>query len=257
MQSPFRRLGSTISLVRLDRGRQAHLPLWGGLAAALLAWFFLYIGAEMLEGETRVVDMLLLRAAQSLRARQPWVAVVMRDFSAFGSAAVLTMFTSVTVGYLVLVRARALALLVASAVITGSIAVALLKVGFSRARPAAEFAELVAPGLSFPSGQAGNAAIVFLTLGALLASTRSRAIERTYVCGIAVLITALVGLSRIALGVHWASDVLAGWAFGSAWALVWLLLARRLAYKNAVAEAEGLGTSRAADDDQGVKAPPT
>jgi undecaprenyl-diphosphatase len=91
---------------------------------------------------------------------------VMRDFSGLGSAAVLTLFTSVSVGYLVLVRARALALIVASAVITGSIAVTLLKVGFSRARPAAAFAELVAPGLSFPSGHAGNAAIVCLTLGA-------------------------------------------------------------------------------------------
>jgi undecaprenyl-diphosphatase len=86
----------------------------------------------------------------------------------------------------------------------------------------------VAPGLSFPSGHAGISAIVFLTLGALLASTRSRAVERSYILGTATLMTVLVGLSRIALGVHWATDVLAGWAFGAVWALIWLMLARRL-----------------------------
>jgi undecaprenyl-diphosphatase len=146
----------------------------------------------------------------------------MRDLSGLGSTAVLTLFTAGTVGYLALVSARATALLVATAVITGSLGVSWLKAGFGRLRPAADFAELVARGLSFPSGHAGLSAIVFLTLGALLASTRSRAIERMYILAMASLMTLLVGLSRIALGVHWATDVLAGWAFGAAWAMVWL-----------------------------------
>jgi undecaprenyl-diphosphatase len=141
----------------------------------------------------------------------------------------LALFTTVTVGYLALVSARVTALLVATAVVTGSLCVSGLKAGFGRLRPAADFAEHIAPGLSFPSGHAVVSAIVYLTLGALLASTRSRAIERTYILAMASLMTWLVGLSRIALGVHWATDVLAGWAFGAAWALVWLLLARKLA----------------------------
>jgi undecaprenyl-diphosphatase len=142
----------------------------------------------------------------------------------------------VTVGYLALVSARATALLVAAAVITGSVGVSWLKAGFGRVRPAADFAELIAPGLSFPSGHAGVSAIVFLTLGALLASTRSRAIERMYILAMASLMTLLVGLSRIALGVHWATDVLAGWAFGAAWAVIWVLLARRLNRKVSATE---------------------
>ncbi|MBX9717075.1 MAG: phosphatase PAP2 family protein, partial [Burkholderiaceae bacterium] len=72
-----------------------------------------------------------------------------------------------------------------------------------------------------------------------LASTRSRAIERTYILATASLMTLLVGLSRIALGVHWATDVVAGWAFGAAWALVWLLFARRFAGHESSVEPAG------------------
>lgn len=229
MISPLRQLLSTIATARVDRYRSLLLPLLTGLGVVLLAWAFIQLSGEMVEGDTRAFDMQLLRAAQSLRAGHPWVAEVMRNLSGLGSTAVLTLFTAGTTGYLALVSARATALLVATAVITGSLGVSWLKAGFGRLRPAADFAGLVAPGLSFPSGHAGVSAIVFLTLGALLASTRSRAIERTYILAMASLMTLLVGLSRIALGVHWATDVLAGWAFGAAWAMVWLLLARRFA----------------------------
>ena len=71
-------------------------------------------------------------------------------------------------------------------------------------------------------------AIVFLTLGALIASTRSRVPERLYILAAAALLAFLVGISRVMLGVHWATDVLGGWAFGTAWAVTWLLLARFL-----------------------------
>jgi undecaprenyl-diphosphatase len=229
-------------MARFDRNRSLYLPLTAGLVVVLLVWAFVQIGSEMVEGDTRSFDTRLLQAALSLRAGHPWLAEVMRDLSGLGSAVVLTLFTTVTVGYLALVSARVTALLVATAVITGSVGVSLLKAGFDRERPAAAFAELIAPGLSFPSGHAGNSAIVFLTLGALLASTRNRGIERIYIMAMASLMTLLVGLSRIALGVHWATDVLAGWAFGAAWALAWLLLARRLARRrSAVATEDGTG----------------
>lgn len=228
MASPFRQLLSTIVSARLDRYRSLLLPLLAGLTAALLAWGFVQLSSEMVEGDTRAFDMKILRTAQSLRAGQPWLAEVMRDLSGLGSTTVLTLFTSVTVGYLALVSARTTALLVAAAVISGSVGVSGLKDAFGRLRPTADFADLVAPGLSFPSGHAGVSAIVFLTLGALLASTRTRSIERAYILSMASLMTLLVGLSRITLGVHWATDVLAGWSFGAAWAVIWLLLARRL-----------------------------
>ena len=225
---PLQRLRFTHALARPDHFPSLVVPLLGGLAVALLAWGFIELSDEVLDGDTRQFDLMLLRAAEALRATYSGLTVVMRDFSGLGSAAVLTLFTSVTVGYLLLTSKRLMALLVAAAVISGALGIRWLKLGFGRARPASEFAELVAPSLSFPSGHAGISAIVFLTLGALLASTRIQALERAYILSTAALMTVLVGVSRIALGVHWATDVLAGWAFGAAWALVWLLLARRL-----------------------------
>ncbi len=199
----------------------------------MLTWAFIQISTEMVEGDTRAFDMAILRAAQSLRSGHPWMAEVMRDLSGLGSTTVLTLFVVVAVGYLAVVRARLTALLVLAAVITGSVGVSLLKTQFGRPRPDAGFAELVASGMSFPSGHATLSAIVFLTVAALLADTRTRAIEGTYILAMATLMALLVGLSRIALGVHWATDVAAGWAFGAAWALAWLLVARTLSPKRA------------------------
>jgi undecaprenyl-diphosphatase len=212
------------SMSRLATNR----ALLAGLAAALLVWAFIQISSEMVDGDTHAFDLAMLRAAQSFRADHTWVAAVMRDLSGLGSTAVLTLFTVTAVGYLAVVRARLIALLVAAAVITGSVGVNLLKAQFGRARPGPEFAELVAPGMSFPSGHATVSAIVFLTVAALIADTRSRVVEKSYILAVATLMALLVGLSRIALGVHWATDVVAGWDFGAAWALAWLWVARAL-----------------------------
>ena len=211
-----------------DRYQTLIRPLLIGLAAVLFALVFAQLGAEVLEGDTRGFDMAVLHLAQSLRVSHPWLAEVMRDLSGLGSAIVLTLFTAATVGYLALVSARTTAVLVATSVITGSLLVSVLKFAFGRLRPDAAFAELVAPGLSFPSGHASMSAIVFLTIGALIASTRIGLARRIYILSTAALMTFLVGVSRVVLGVHWATDVLGGWAFGAAWAMVWLLLARRL-----------------------------
>ena len=195
------------------------------LVAALLILAFALLAGEMLEGDTRTFDMALLRTAQSLRAAQPWVSEVTRDFSGLGSSVVLSLFTAITVGYLALVSTRTGALLVAASAISGSVCVSAFKAAFGRTRPDTAYAELVTTGLSFPSGHATLSAVVFLTLGTLVASTRTRWVERVYIVCAAVLMTVLVGASRVALGVHWATDVLGGWAFGSAWAIAWLLLA--------------------------------
>jgi undecaprenyl-diphosphatase len=187
-----------------------HRPLLAGLVAALLIWAFIQISSEMVEGDTRAFDVAILRAAQTFRGSHTWVAEVMRDLSGLGSTAVLTLFTVIAVGYLAVIGARLIPLLMAAAIITGSAGVSLLKAQFGRPRPGPDFAVLIAPGMSFPSGHATISAIVFLTIAALIATTRTRASEQTYILAMATLMALLVGLSRIALGVHWATDVSLG-----------------------------------------------
>lgn len=202
-------------------------PLLLVFAAAALALAFALLGSEVVEGETRTFDLQMLQLAQALRAAYPGLAEVMRDLSGLGSTVVLTLFTLATVGYLLLLSKKTTALLVAASVLSGTVLVSVFKALFGRLRPDAAYAALTASGLSFPSGHASMSALVFLTLGTVIASSRSRLSERAYILLTAILMTALVGLSRILLGAHYATDVFGGWAFGSAWAMAWLVLARQ------------------------------
>jgi len=202
------------------------LPLFAWLVAALLFVLFAHLGGEVGEGETIGFDGYALRAAQALRASHPWVSTVMRDFTGVGGTFVLAIITMGACGYLILSRSWRTAVLVAFSVLSASGAVQLLKAAFARSRPEPVFAEYAAAGLSFPSGHTSMSAVVFLTLGLLIARTHARASERIYIVAVSVVLAVLVGVSRAALGVHWATEVIGGWAFGAAWATAWLLVAR-------------------------------
>jgi undecaprenyl-diphosphatase len=207
------------------RARGLLKPLLRALGVLALAIGFAVLGSEIEEGETQTFDMALLQQAMSFRAAHPGFSAAMRDLSGVGSTTVLTFLTVATCGYLFLTRRRISALLVALSIGSAALLVGTLKAFFGRARPDASFAELVQHGLSFPSGHASMSAVVFLTLGALVAGTHARVVERLYILATAAVLALGVGVSRVALGVHWATDVLGGWAFGTAWAVFWLLVA--------------------------------
>jgi undecaprenyl-diphosphatase len=229
MSNPHNSATSSLRATVHERYQHSFKLLAIALGAAALASLFLYLCGEALEGDTHSLDIHLLLAAQSLRVGHSWVVETMRDLSGLGSTIVLTLITGAAVGYLVLVRERRTAWLLAASALTGSALVSVFKLAFGRLRPDAAYADVAVSGLSFPSGHASMSAIVFLTLGALLASTRTRLPEQLYILITASVMTVLVGVSRVALGAHWASDVLGGWAFGAAWAMLWLLLARTTA----------------------------
>ncbi|MGA9549901.1 MAG: phosphatase PAP2 family protein, partial [Rhodomicrobium sp.] len=101
-------------------------------------------------------------------------------------------------------------------------------------RPRPDFVAAVAQTqtYSFPSGHAFLSAVTFLTLGTLLARVQRQAEVKIYLLAVAIAITVLVGISRVYIGVHWPTDVLAGWCAGAAWAILCWLIAERLQANN-------------------------
>jgi undecaprenyl-diphosphatase len=189
---------------------------------------FLHLGSEVAEGETQAFDAYVANAGLMLRTAHPWIADVMRDLSGLGSVVVLALVTAAACGFLSITRSRATAVVVATAVTTGAIAMLLFKELFGRARPDGTLAQILVDGPSFPSGHASMSAVVFLTLGVLVMRLQSRRRERAYVLGLAVVLTVLVGASRAAMGVHWATDVVGGWALGIGWATASVLVLHAL-----------------------------
>ncbi len=203
----------------------ARRPL--GLALIAFTGFGL-LGLAMHHGNTAGWDQAALQLAQQWRAAHPAVTRAMLDASSLGGTPVLTLFTLLAAGYLLSVGRPARAAAVVAAMVSGVLALDGLKAVFERTRPDPAFAALVQDGLSFPSGHASMSAVFYLTLGVLLAQRHGRRAERLYLLAVAALLAALIGASRMVLGVHWASDVLAGWAFGAGWAALWFSLAARL-----------------------------
>lgn len=212
---------------RLDGVELRGLALLLAVSAAV--WTFAEIADEVVEGETHVFDERLLLALRTPGdVTDPlgplWFEEMVRDFTALGSMGVLTFVSLAAFGYLLLSRRAGLALTLFAAVAGGMIASTLLKLGFERPRP-----DLVPHGTevmthSFPSGHSMLSAVVYLTLGALLARAQDRRRLGAYLLTVMTVLTLLVGASRVYLGVHWPTDVLAGWSAGAAWALAcWLV----------------------------------
>ncbi|PWC39873.1 phosphoesterase [Azospirillum sp. TSO35-2] len=222
---------------RLGR-HQLGLLIGLSLSAGLL-FGFAELAGEVMEGETSTFDRAVLLALRNpLDPDQPggpwWLARVARDLTALGSTTVLTLVTIATLGFLLLLRKRAAALLVLVSIGGGGVLSSVLKALFDRARP-----DLVPHGdqvisASFPSGHAMLSAVVYLTLGALIGQfVRGRRIK-AYLLVWAMVLTLVIGSSRVYLAVHWPTDVLAGWCVGAAWAALCWIIAEWLQRRGAV-----------------------
>lgn len=219
------------AVYRTSRLREVRLlmPLAG--VAGLLA-VFVKLADDILEGEGHAFDTAILLAFRTDNPADPigppWFEGMMLDITALGGYAVLTLFCAIAVVYLLIQRQKASAALVVVSGLGGTALNNILKWGFERPRPdlVAHLTEVST--LSFPSGHAMLSAVIYLTLGVLLARSQNTKALRGYVMAVAILLTLLVGISRIYLGVHWPTDVLAGWCMGGAWAIFCLLLVRYL-----------------------------
>ncbi len=243
------------TLVRVGRRLRSVGKSWGQLsrddARVLLAmlsvvfcvWAFVVVADAVKDKRTQDVDERLLRLLRdpvhlSTPRGPQWVLSAMRDITSLGSAPVLALFVLAVAGSLVVRRQlHALALLIV-ATIGGEGLNLLLKDYFDRPRPdvALHLANVSSP--SFPSGHAMESAVIYFTLAALLARLVEPRRLKLYFLGLAALFSFLVGLSRVYLGVHYPSDVLAGWTAGLAWALLCWTVASYLQRRGAVEPAK-------------------
>ena len=153
-----------------------------------------------------------------------WLTQSMLDITALGGVTVLVLFTALVVGLLIASRHWLTLALVLAGTISGSLVVTLVKALVGRVRPDVTDHLVQVYDASFPSGHAANSACVYLTLALLLLQiTDGRAVRR-YILAATMLLVSAIGISRVYLGVHWPSDVLAGWIFGALWAVAWWAL---------------------------------
>lgn len=202
-------------------------------------WGFIQVADEVVEGDTQAFDHWALRTLRNPENPEDpigprWMEEVARDITALGGLAFITIATAGIAVYLCLDRKTHMALFLVIATSTGALVSMLLKSLFARPRPdlVPHLSEVFTS--SFPSGHALIAAVVYLTLGALVASVISNIWLKLYVLSVAILLTTAVGATRVYLGVHYPTDVLAGWLAGLVWALVCWSVARVLQLRGRV-----------------------
>ena len=235
------------------KGREPLLLVFF-LILAGSTWAFIELTDEVLEQETQAFDKWVIRSMRraddpSIPIGPPWVQEMGRDLTALGGIVTLVFFTTVVAGYLWIEGKKRVILLLLFASLGGLLLSSALKHFISRPRPD------VVPHLSyvytssFPSGHSMLSAVIYLTLGALLASVIQQTRVKIYVLCVALLLTLLIGLSRIYLGVHYPTDVIAGWTAGLAWALFCWILARWLQQRHQIEDASPTSESAAADSE--------
>lgn len=213
--------------------RMQFSVLLAGIVVAGGLWGFVELAEVARDTTAHAFDTdIMLAFREASRPDDPigplWLEEAVRDITALGSVVVLVLVTAAAIFYLLLIGWWRQALVVLVAVGGGQIVSSLLKLGIDRPRPDLVSHLVNVQTLSFPSGHAMMAAVTYLTLGSMLAGIVPGRSTRIYVLGVAILITLLVGVSRVYLGVHWPSDVLAGWCAGFAWATLCWLVERRV-----------------------------
>ena len=218
---------------RKPRDRQELRILLSAVAVLAMIWIFAALANEVRQGDTRQFDEWVLRALrqegdQGQLKGPRWLTLGAEDITALGSPTVLGLTVLAVTGYLLLHGLYRNGLFVFAASVGGWVLNWLLKQAFSRARPdiVPHLREVMSS--SFPSGHALTSAAVYLTLGALLMRIAEGRLAKYYCIATAMFVTFLVGVSRVFLGVHYPSDVVAGWLIGMSWALLCWAVERTL-----------------------------
>ena len=219
-----------IWLVRgLKTGNANRLPvlLFGILTLGVYA--FIEIADEMAEGEIRIFDealLLMLRVPEDpSRSLGPeWLQETAVEITAIGGYPLIMLTLAVISGFFIITHRYGAALYAVLSVGSGALLSQTLKHYYARPRPDLVDHLDTVHTASFPSGHTLVTTVAYLTLAAIIIGFLDNRRARAYVLGVAVFVAVMVGVSRVYLGVHWPSDVAAGWALGAAWAsFSWLV----------------------------------
>ncbi|MDP2764828.1 MAG: phosphatase PAP2 family protein [Brevundimonas sp.] len=207
---------------------------------ALGVMTFIEVAEDVTEADGQAFDQAVLTWMQPVAGepRGPWwLKEAAADLTSLGGISVLGLFALIAIAFLLIQRKRLSALLLVLGLAGGVVLSEGLKALFERQRPPAAFQAVETLNASFPSGHALLAAVFYLSLGVMLTRAFPRAHLKAFVLGAALLIALLIGVTRVYLGAHWASDVLAGWCAGAAWAMALWLVAYAVDRRQAVSAA--------------------
>ena len=231
-------LQKILKLLQWLRAREIKLLL-GVLLVVAGTWTFIELADAVSEGDTQKFDVWAVRALReadnpALPIGPAWVQELARDLTALGGITVLLLVLLSVIGFLFLQRKHGAMWLVMIASATGFLISTVTKELFHRARPDVVPHLSYVKTASFPSGHSMLSAVVYLTLGSILTRLVKDRRTKAYLLVVPLLLTFLVGVSRVYLGVHYPTDVLAGWTAGIVWAVFCWLVARSLQKRGAV-----------------------
>ncbi len=200
------------------------------LVAAVSILVFVEVADDMAEADGQAFDLAVLHALRPY-ADDPgrpwgpwWLEEAAADLTSLGGISVLGLFAIIALGFLLIQKKRLSAVLMALGLLGGVALSEGLKSLFERERPPVAFQAVETLNASFPSGHALMSTVFYLTIGVMLTRAFPRRRLKAYALGCGITIALLIGLTRIYLGAHWATDVFAGWSVGAAWAMVlWLV----------------------------------
>lgn len=207
------------------------LAVW--IAAAAAVWGFLGIADEMHEGELDAYDRAILSALRvpgnpHAAIGPHWLVESMRDVTALGGVTLLLLVTVIAVIALLAYRHRREALVLAASVVLAQLSSGLFKNFYERVRPTFAVYGDLPTSMSFPSGHSTVATATYFLLAVIVADLDPARPVKILAFAVAGLLALMIGFSRVFLGVHWPSDVIAGWCLGAAWAFAAAVVLRYL-----------------------------
>lgn len=194
---------------------------------------------DVLAGEYHGIDERILLALRTEADPQDplgpvWFEEAVRDVTALGGIPIVAFAVLAAMGALLLQRKPRAAAYIAVTVASGVALTFWLKHGVNRPRPDLVAHEARVLTKSFPSGHAATSTLAYLTLGGTIATRMAQIRLKVYAIALSFVLAIAIGMSRVYLGVHWPSDVLAGWIIGLSWAFAAASLASMLSRRGKV-----------------------